>query len=351
MKIIIVALEFPFPPNHGAKVDIWNRILAFKNAGHSVFLITWQGIKKGVVPSDNELRTVEQTVDKLTVLDIKRNVSRVLNLLRYPSLVAARITGKEKYRKVLNESKVFSPDFIFIDSIYGALLGYKLAKDMGLSVSVRSHNIEFSYMRGQYFLSKGFKNKLTILAACLHLKSFEKNVISRSDAFFDISMDDLKFWSNKGFTHGYWLPPILYKPNSNLHPKIIDFDYDIGFLGNLNAPNNVEGLKWFVNSVLPLLQSELPSVKLIILGSDPSDEMVSLCNGHRSIKLLANPVDPDVYLKRVKVLINPVRFGSGVNIKSVEMLMRDNEVVCTSVGIKGLPKEILDVFFIADDLL
>jgi hypothetical protein len=43
-----------------------------------------------------------------------------------------------------------------------------------------------------------------------------------------------------------------------------------------------------------------------------------------------------------------VRFGSGVNIKSVEMLMRDNEVVCTSVGIKGLPKEILDVFFIAD---
>jgi hypothetical protein len=346
MKIIIVALEFPYPPNHGAKVDIWNRVLAFKNAGHSVSLITWQGIKKGIVPNNEEFNIVQQTVDELTVLDIARNGFRVLNLFRYPSLVAARVTTKETYRKILKRSMAFSPDFIFIDSIYGALIGNKLAKDLKLPVAIRLHNIESSYMRGQFFLSKEFKNKLSILVACFHLKSFEKKIIARSDAFFDISIDDLKYWKNKGFSHGYWLPTILSKSDSNT--KSATLDYDIGFLGNLNAPNNVEGLKWFINSVIPFLIIKFPSLRILILGSEPSDEIITLCNSNKSIKLIANPVNPAIHLNSVNVLINPVKFGSGVNIKSVEMLMRDNEVVCTSVGIKGMPKEISDVFFIAD---
>ncbi|MFV5702414.1 hypothetical protein ACM55F_11135 [Flavobacterium sp. XS2P12] len=346
MNILIVANEFPYPANHGGKVDILNRILAFKNAGHRVFLITWQGIKKGNVPTDDEKRFLEQYVDKLIVLDILRNWIRFVSLLIYPSLVAARFISEKKYKEILNESKAFSPDFIFIDNIYGALIGQKLKEDLKLPIGVRLHNIESSYMKGQYLLSKGLKTRLSILGACLHLKSFEKGVISKSDAFFDISIDDLKYWTNKGFNHGHWLPPILSK--SDLHIKPTKFDYNVGFLGNLNTPNNVEGIKWFVNSVLPLLLVKYPSLRILILGSEPSDEVIALCNCQKSIELIPNPANPNIYLDRVNVLINPVKFGSGVNIKSVEMLMRDNEVVCTSVGIKGLPKEILDVFFIAD---
>lgn len=346
MKIIIVALEFPYPPNHGAKVDIWNRIWAFKNAGHSVLLITWQGIKKGNIPTIEERRYVEQIVDKLIILDILRNGTRLISLFKYPSLVAARITSKKSYQKVLSESLLFSPDFIFLDGIYGALLGYKLKKELSIPLGIRLHNIESNYMRGLLFLSKGLKVKLSILAACLHLKSFEKKVIAESDAFFDISIDDLKHWTDQGFSHGFWLPSILYKKYEELTKTA--FNYDVGFLGNLNTPNNVEGIKWFVNNVLPLLLIKQQNLKVLILGSEPSSEIYSICKAHKSIILVPNPYNPSVYLDQVKVLINPVKFGSGVNIKSIEMLMRHNEVVSTSTGIKGMPVKIRDVFFIAD---
>jgi hypothetical protein len=346
MNILLIANEFPYPANHGGKVDVLNRVIAFKNAGHKVFLITWKGIKKENIISDKEMDILDQTVDQLIVLKIKRNALRVLNLLRYPSLVAARLTKKKEYKRILNESKVFSPDFIFIDSIYGALLGIKLANDMELPVGVRTHNIEYSYMRGQYLLAKGLKNKLSLFAACLHLKSFEEKLISKCNSFFDISLDDLKFWTSKGYDHGYWLPPISHRKYEDL--KVFDFKYEIGFLGNLNAPNNVEGLSWFINNVLPLILTKYPGLRVLILGSEPSNEVIALCKTNIAIELIANPTDPDIYLNHVNIMINPVKFGSGVNIKSVEMLMRNNEVVSTSVGVNGLPKEIFDVFFIAD---
>lgn len=347
MNILIVANEFPYPANHGGKVDILNRILAFKKAGHKVFLITWQGIKKGNIPSDDERNYLEKSVDKLIVLDILRNGIRFVGLLKYPSLVAARFISSKKYKEILNESKTFLPDFIFLDGIYPALIGQKLKKDLNLPLAIRLHNIESSYMRGQYLLSKELKNKLSLLACCLHLESFERKAISNSDAFFDISIEDLKYWKEKGFNHGNWLPTTtLSKTYAN--QKTTKINYDVGFLGNLNTPNNVEGIKWFVNSVLPSLLIKYPSLKVLILGSEPSSEILSICSNHRCITLVPNPDNPSLYLDEVKVLINPIQFGSGVNVKSVEMLMRENEVVCTSIGIKGMPREISDVFFIAD---
>lgn len=350
MNILIVANEFPYPPNHGGRVDIYNRIRAFKNNGHKVFLITWQGIKKGSIPTDDEIKILEQSLDKLIVLDILRNWIRILSLLKYPSLVGARMISKNKYGEILLECRKFSPDFVFVDGIYGALIGQKLKKDLCIPLAVRLHNIESLYMKGQLSLAHGFKERLLLFLACLHLKQYEETVISKSDVFFDISIEDLDYWKDKGYKHGHWLPTVLPQFQSNKKSNVDSriYKYDLGFLGNLNTPNNVNGLKWFIDEVLPLVINDYPNLKMILLGSEPNQEILEICAKNKQILLVKNPKDPSVYLDDVKVLINPVKFGSGVNIKSVEMLMRDNEVVSTSVGVKGMPKEISEVFFIAD---
>lgn len=350
MNILIVANEFPYPANHGGKVEILNRIIAFKNAGHKVFLVTWQGIKKGSVPNPHEITFLEQYVDKLIVLDVLRNGIRFLSLLKFPSLVAARLISDKKYEKILNEVKVFLPDFIFVDGIYGALVAQKLKKELCLPLGIRLHNIENLYMKGQLSLTNGIKEKLSLIAACLHLKQYEESVISKSDVFFDISIEDLKYWKDKGYNHGHWLPTVFPQSKSNINSNLDLrlYKYDLGFLGNLNTPNNVGGLKWFINEVFPLVIKDYPNLKMIILGSEPNLEIKEIFSKHKEITLVANPKDPSVYLNSVNVMINPVKFGSGVNIKSVEMLMRDNEVVSTSAGVKGMPKDISDVFFIAD---
>jgi hypothetical protein len=48
------------------------------------------------------------------------------------------------------------------------------------------------------------------------------------------------------------------------------------------------------------------------------------------------------------VLVNPAQRGSGVQIKTVEMLQTDTPVVCTTVGARGLSADAKAALLIAD---
>ncbi|WP_069658051.1 glycosyltransferase family 4 protein [Arcticibacter eurypsychrophilus] len=349
MNILIVALEFPYPAIHGARVDILNRIQAFRAAGHKIFLLTWHGVRLGDLASSDDIEYVKKIVDVLILFEIKRGLSRYINLFRYPFSVSSRKINSQDFTTIIKQAPDFNPDFVFIDSIYGAQIGLKIARELMLPVCVRLHNIEHMYMLGQLKISKSFITKLKVLASSVHLKSFEIDVLKKSDCFFDISLDDLAFWNSKGFNHGSWLPPSIGVGHTSAYLQTtIDTEYDICFIGNLSTPNNINGIMWFVNDVLPIVRNRFKSIKTLIMGSSPSEELVNVLGNIKGITVLKNPISIAEYLDASKILINPVKFGSGVNIKSVDMLMRDNEVVTTTIGIKGLPKEISEVFHVHD---
>lgn len=347
MKLVVVAHEFPFPANHGAKVDIWNRILAMETAGLEVFLVTWYSTDSNVPPSDSAIEEVKAHVSDLAVYPLSSKSDRLKHLWKYPMHVSARLLHKNDYNLLLGRLISFEPDIVFIDHIYPGATGQRLAKDLGVPVGLRLHNIEHQYMLGQYKLAQTWKSKISILLSLVHLKKFEYSIISSVNAAFDISATDMQFWKSKKAGNMHWLPPVF--PKKPAVQQATDQQYDIGFLGNLNTPNNVEGLKWFFQSVLPRILMVRPQTTVLVMGSNPSKEMVDLCSSWNLTTLIPNPPDPSTYLSQSKVLINPVRFGSGVNIKSIDMLFLPNPVVSTSAGIKGLPEMFKDVFHIADN--
>ena len=38
-RILVVANDFPYPPDHGAAVDMWDRILTLEEMGYSIDLL------------------------------------------------------------------------------------------------------------------------------------------------------------------------------------------------------------------------------------------------------------------------------------------------------------------------
>jgi glycosyltransferase involved in cell wall biosynthesis len=347
MNILLIAYEFPYPPNHGGKVDIWNRIRAFKECGYKVFLITWYGIIRGETLSTKSISVVKSSVNGLMMLPIRRDITRLISLCSYPSLVAARIVKAKMLKEILKQVRVFEPDCVLVDGLYAGELGLKLSMLLNIPSGVRLHNLEFEYMLGQYALSRSWKDKIAIRLALLHLKSFEDLVIQNADIYFDISVEDLDRRLRMGYSHGYWLPPVIPKKRFSVDTAYKK-EYDICFLGNLNAPNNVDGVLWFVNEVLPLILQEVPEVKVLIMGSKPSEEIRALSK-IENINVLANPDEPENYIKKSNILINPVRFSSGVNLKSIEMLSMPNPIISTTFGLRGLPEEVKELFFIADE--
>ncbi|MDR6809226.1 hypothetical protein J2Y45_006440 [Dyadobacter sp. BE34] len=349
MKLVLVAHELPYPPNHGAKVDIWNRIKALHSLGVEIFLVTWQDASDEILAE--HISEIEKYVTHMAIYSLRGKLRRLQAMWKYPSHVASRLIENEEYAQLLEKIRSFDADTLLIDHIYPGATGMKIARELGIPVGVRLHNVEHEYMYGQYKLAKGWKDRLSIRFSLLHLRSFEESLISSVNAAFDISINDMQFWKNRGFKNVFWLPPV-FPERDEIKQVLLDSEaklYDVGFLGNLHTPNNVKGVEWFITAVLPEVTKSLPDVTFLVMGSKPNADIMRLCNSNPAVTLIANPEVPANYLKNTKVLINPVRFGSGVNIKSIDMLFVSHPVVSTSAGIKGLVQDFDQAFSVSDD--
>lgn len=351
-NIVIIANEFPYPPTHGGKVDVWRRICALKALGTKICLIAWADSEatQDAVSTD-AVRTV---VDELILLPYHDGLRHKLQQLRQslflPRSVSNRSLTDERYGSVLLKVKQFAPDIIFLDSVYGYLLAEKLTKSLATPLYYRSHNIEYVYLKKQFLLAKKPRDKIKWFFNSRGMETIENKAMHLTSRFYDISFEDLVFWQKKGFSHGHWLPPVVdIKLSSRLSDNNhYDPQYDVGYLGNLFMPNNVNGLVWFLKEVVPAIRSTSPATRIFIAGSKPVQELVDLAK-LAGVDVLANPPDIVPVLRNARVLVNPVFAGSGVNVKSVEMLFTPCQLVATPIGLGGLPEQVKKCFWQAEN--
>lgn len=107
---------------------------------------------------------------------------------------------------------------------------------------------------------------------------------------------------------------------------------NIFFVGNLYEPN-VEGLKDFLNGAWPQVREAFPQCTLSVCGKicDAIDE------GIPGIRLEGIVPELEPYYRAATIVINPVPFGTGLKIKTVEALAYAKCLVTTECGITGLP--------------
>lgn len=356
MNIIVFSHDLPWPANHGGRIDVYNRLKAFKELGNNIFLVAWANFEDN--NCDESFNHIRQTVTDLVCFPKRTGLrgkfldisAKAILLAGQSSVVTQCSLSKMGFKKLLKKIEEFSPDAFFVESVYAAKLASKFSRITGVPLFIRSHNIEHNYLKKQALLSKSLKEKLKFLAMNSNLKAYEKFTLKNADAVFDISLSDLKFWNQQGLTNVYWMPPIYYAQKELEEVNGAEkSSFDITYVGNLNSPNNIEGLFWFFKTVLPNVISTLPQVKILVAGSNPEQNLIDYCFSRENIELIANPNNlPDLY-RNSKVLINPILSGSGVNIKTIEILQWNKPVVCTYQAIRGLPDEFEKIFTVTDD--
>lgn len=355
MKITLVCHEIPYPPIHGGRIDMWRRIKAFAAQGVELQIIAWWF---GTQPTAAEIAEIQKYAQKVDVIQIERTwlarLARIGDLRRYPLEVTARIVKGQNLDTLQAEVAAFAPDLIFLDGIHGGVVADKLHQCLNVPIVTRSHNIEHLYYQRILRSAVGFKQKLKRYLSTIHLERYEKDLLTKSAIFYDISTDDLKFWQNKGFNNGRLLSPLIEPIDDNDRslrdrPNKIDRTYDLVFLGNLSLENNVAGIIWFITKVLPIVRAQLPEVTVLIAGLNPVDDIHQLCTIDRGVTLIANPASAAGIYQSGRVLINPILTGSGVKIKSIEMLGYQKPIVSTLEGVSGLPDAVKPYFNIANN--
>lgn len=349
MKMTIVAMEIPYPPIHGGRVDVWRRVKMLAEQGTEIQMICWSR----EMPNAETLDVIYQYVKDFYPIIYQRGLDvylrRVFDLFLYPLEVTSRILRGEEWKQLIDSVRCFQPDVIFCDHIHSGWVASRLSKALERPMIVRSHDIEHLHYRYYLQCAKGYK-KLVRLLSLNHLEAYEKSLFKQSLAFYDISKDDLKFWKDQGFNNGYFLPPLIEFSQENNHKNTQKIkSYDVVFLGNLNSENNVAGIIWFIEEVFPILKERSPGIKVLIAGSNPIPKIKTICENKEGLDLKINPPSAIEIYQSGRVLIDPVATGSGVSIKSIDMLAIGQPIVSRPKGLSGLPEEARQYFRVASD--
>lgn len=108
------------------------------------------------------------------------------------------------------------------------------------------------------------------------------------------------------------------------------------FVGGQGHSPNADGVAWFIQRILPSLQSSFTDLELVVVGSW-SEEFVESASRF-SVKF-TGLIDEPTLLKTLTastIGIAPLRFGAGVKRKVLDYLNHGLPIVSTSIGIEGI---------------
>jgi glycosyltransferase involved in cell wall biosynthesis len=107
------------------------------------------------------------------------------------------------------------------------------------------------------------------------------------------------------------------------------------FIGGFWHTPNGDGIKWFVERILPLIQAEIPDVVLRIAGSNMGDDILAL-GVLPGVEVLGFVPEVEPLLDQHRVFIAPLRFGAGMKGKVAQSLANGLPVVATKIGAEGM---------------
>ncbi len=354
MKIVFFAGEFPYPPVYGGIADAWNRIKALSSLGQEILLVSWVRDDKETWPSVASIEIVKKyVVDNLILTfdsSISRQLQRFLLLPAKPICVSAREMPKEGFGELDRKMANFKPDIIWVDNFTISSLAKKYAKKYSCPQVMRSHNIEHIYQNSVIAAERTTIKRLKSKIQIFGLKRVEIQALNSADMFFDISLDDLSFWQQRGVGRGEWLPPIIENRADVLAGAALQASEkcDVAYLGSLKLSTNISGLVWFYESVVPVLRAKKLDFSILIGGSSPTPDVIRLIESDQYSVLKANVADPNEVWSAGRVLMNPVLEGSGMNVKSAEMLFHPQALIGTPLAVRGMPPGAKSQFMIGE---
>jgi len=168
---------------------------------------------------------------------------------------------------------------------------------------------------------------------------FERAACERAHlcvALSDVDLEGLREQAN--IRRGAVVPPgvdlAFFSPADSPLRK-----HSIVFTGSMDTWQNVNCVQWFASEVLPLVQDELPDASFTVVGRDPRPNVCALEQSCRNLRVTGRVDDVRPYVRESEVFVIPLRFGSGVRLKTFEALAMRKAIVSTTVGAEGAPFE------------
>jgi glycosyltransferase involved in cell wall biosynthesis len=111
---------------------------------------------------------------------------------------------------------------------------------------------------------------------------------------------------------------------------------DIAFLGGFGHSPNLEAVVWFIQKVMPLLESTLPEVRFLVCGSNVPPQLFELAKKSKNVAIEGWVADvADVY-NSCRIFLAPLQSGAGIKGKVIGALCHGLPCVLSPIAAEGI---------------
>ena len=140
-KILVIASDFPYPPNHGGRVDVFERIKTLKELKFEIYLIST--IK--TLPSKDKLLFMNNLIKENIFIHRKQSVLKLWSL--YPYQVSSRNNAQDITDAIQNINDI-EFDVCLIEGHYCLDIFNNIFDNCRIKKSyLRIHNNETKYFK------------------------------------------------------------------------------------------------------------------------------------------------------------------------------------------------------------
>ena len=326
--LVVSFVEIP-PTNDGCRNRAFNLINFYKKLGYKIDYLYYDYFHYDTREMrkyfNSQLYIVKPEVSiKSKLKDWLRQYTYKTGLYKY---VHIRYTADEIYsdavtKKALELHRKNNYDAVM--AIYFGMSKVFEAFDSKV-IKILDSQDRFAY-RDKIYLKNGLKPEFLYTNYVQ-----ERKALSRADVVLAIQKKEEKYykWLLKDNAKVVTVGDLI--PNKQAY---LVKNKEVLFVGSSNTAN-IEGISWFLKEVWPAVISRDSSAKLVFVGT--------CCNkipdGEYSKLGVVDDLE-EVY-HNVRCVVNPVLFGTGLNIKSIEALGNAKPLITTMVGAKGINKKAL----------
>jgi len=340
MNILFLSRWFPYPPDNGSKIRIYNLLRGLAGM-HQVTLISFHEPGERI-PDTKSLQQLCKTVYPIPWKLFRPNSRQALvgYFLSKPRSFSdtfspefkrtiETIVSREHFDLVIAsqiDTAVYIPYFAHIPSIFD--------------------EVEVGVLYEQYAHARSIPRRIRYGLTWGKYKRFLASNVQRYNVCTVVSNHEAELFKEKvvASTRIEVIPNCI-DLQRYAHAKEVPQPFSMIFTGAFTYEPNYEAMCWFVQNVYPDILRRIPQAQLTITGNHAGKVLPS--ENHITLTGFVEDVRP--LIARSWCSIVPLHTGGGTRLKILEAMALGTPVVASSKGAEGLEATHGEELLIADD--
>lgn len=309
-------------------------------------------VTQGLLEAGCEVRVLSLCSDKHPVLESRmteeyRRATRFkavhIDLGIHPLDAGVAVLCGESYHVKRFISKEFAKhlaqvleeeqfDVVHVESIFMTPYVPIIRKHSSAKVVLRAHNVEHTIWRRVAQSERNPFKRWYLKHLSLTLGAYEREHLNDYDGVVCITANDERQLREMGCRRPMMAMPFGVMPETVMG---VDEEPDSLFhIGSMDWMPNLEGVKWFLKQVWPMVHERMPQLTLYLAGRKMPDDLMRL--EMEGVRVLGEVPDATYFIASKQINVVPLLSGSGIRVKIIEAMSAGKAVVTTTIGAEGI---------------